>query len=263
MDNLPGDPSNKDSTHPPPFGSNFDPHTNPPDPNNPYAHLNQSSSHNNEVKDILQSEHAKHQKRDTQGKFVKSDYLNDSSNNASSHLTSDSSNLPPHPQSMIPPIIEVNHNVDPSEKTDPPLINFSLTNPVTYFKLFLKRLIKRQAITIRIPVLAIIVIMVGIAGFGVGFQSGMTWAVGRLFPNYSPILKRAITEQGVLQKSSKGEYYLQSNDKDKTQWILKSVSFNVKLDEYINKAVQIKGNLTPTPNLIEVSEVIPFDTYTQ
>lgn len=40
MDNLPNDPSNPNSNNnstPPPFGSGFTPHTNPIDPNNPYA----------------------------------------------------------------------------------------------------------------------------------------------------------------------------------------------------------------------------------
>ncbi len=113
-------------------------------------------------------------------------------------------------------------------------------------------------ITLRIPVLALIVIMVGVGGYGVGFKSGINYALGKLFPNFSPILHRSITAQGIIQKSSEG-YYLQANDKDKTMWTLNPVSSNVKFADYEGMKVQIKGNLTPTPNLIDVSEVISFD----
>lgn len=42
MDNLPNDPPNQNNNNnptPPPFGANFNPHTNPVDPNNPYQSL--------------------------------------------------------------------------------------------------------------------------------------------------------------------------------------------------------------------------------
>ncbi len=204
---MPKDPPDDNKT-PPPFGSSFNPHSNPVDPNNPYQSSPQSPQNTN-------------------------------------------------PSSILPPIIEVNQNTQPSSKKDPPLFGFFLINPVTYLKAFLSRLVKKQAITIKIPVLAIIVFMVGVGGFGIGFQSGTTWALAKLFPNYSPILHREITQQGMIQKSSKG-YFLQTNDKGKTIWNLQSVSANVKLEDYVNQNVQIKGNLTSTPNLIEVSEVISF-----
>lgn len=264
MDNLPKDPP-KDNKTPPSFGANFNPHSNPVDPNNPYQSSPQPPqnanpslpdspnlpNHNSdEIKHEHYSEVAQHKPRDAHGHFIPSDhptYPQPYSN-------------PPHssnPSSILPPIIEVNQNTEPSSKKDPPLFGFFLTNPVTYLKAFLNRLIKRQAITIKIPVLAIIVFMVGIGGFGIGFQSGTTWALAKLFPNYSPLLHREITEQGIIQKLSKG-YFLQANDKGKTIWTLQSVSANVKLEDYVNQSVQVKGNLTSTPNLIEVSEVISF-----
>ncbi len=139
------------------------------------------------------------------------------------------------------------------------LFGFFLTNPVTYLKKFLSKLLKRQMITLRIPVLALIVIMVGVGGFGVGFKSGLNYAVGKLFPNFSPILHRSITAQGIIQKSTKG-YYLQANDKDKTLWTLQAVSSNVKLADFDGMKVEVKGNMTPTPYLIEVSEVVSFES---
>ncbi|OGE25102.1 hypothetical protein A3C26_02065 [Candidatus Daviesbacteria bacterium RIFCSPHIGHO2_02_FULL_39_12] len=83
-------------------------------------------------------------------------------------------------------------------------------------------------------------------------------AVGKLFPNFSPILHRSIIAQGIIQKSTKG-YYLQANDKDKTLWTLQPKSQNVNLADFQDQKVEVKGNMTPTPNLIEISEVVSFD----
>ena len=168
---------------------------------------------------------------------------------------------PPPSPGWLPPIIEINQNTKPTDKKDPPLFGFFLTNPVTYLKAFLSKLLKRQMITLRIPVLALIIIMVGvgggIGGFGIGFQSGINYGLGKLFPNFSPLLHRSISAQGIIQKSSKG-YYLEANDKNKTMWTLNPASSNIKLADYEGMKVQIKGNLTPTSNLIDVSEVISF-----
>lgn len=251
-------PNQNNNPSPPPFGAHFDPHSNPIDPNNPYQ---QPQNPEDALKHNHYSEVAQHKPRDAHGHFksvssqaplIPSEHPTNPTPNQTTSQT------PSNPSSFLPPIIEINQNTQPSSKKDPPLFGFFLTNPVTYLKAFLSRLIKRQAITIKIPVLAIIVFMVGIGGFGIGFQSGTTWALAKLFPNYSPLLHREITEQGIIQKSSKG-YFLQTNDKAKTIWTLQSTSANVKLADYVNQQVQVKGNLTSIPNLIEVSEVISFD----
>lgn len=275
MDNLPGNPSDQNGNNgnsnysvPPPFGSDFNPHQ------TPAASPSQTTIPNPpEESDYLKHEHysevAQHKLRDEHGHFIHSDTLTSqtSPNTPTPPNPPDSPNSP-HPLasptggSFLPPIVEINQTGDPTYKKDPPAFGFFITNPVTYFKAFLNKLIKRQAITIKIPVLAIIVFMVGIGGFGVGFSSGMNWAFARLFPNYSPLLHRSITEQGIIQKSNTGDIILKADDKKSTIWILKSATANVNLEDYINQHVQIRGNLDATPNLIEVSEVISFNKTT-
>ncbi len=282
MDNLPNDPSNPNNGNnnnpPPPFGSGFNPHANPLDPNNPYQTQPQpnpvqsqpqipplNTPNTPENPDALKHEHysevAQNKPRDEHGHFIHT--------NSDPQTPSQSEQTAPNPTPLanpnhapngawLPPIIEINQNTKPTEKEDPPLFGFFLTNPVTYLKKFLSKLLKRQMITLRIPVLALIVIMVGLGGFGVGFKSGLNYAVGKLFPNFSPILHRSITAQGIIQKSTKG-YYLQANDKNKTMWTLQPASSNVKLADFENMKVEVKGNMTPTPNLIEVSEVVSFE----
>lgn len=275
----PNDPSNPNNGNnnnpPPPFGSGFTPHTNPINPTNPYASQPQPNPvppppqtlppnlpNIPENPDALKHEHyseaAQNKPRDEHGHFVHT--------NPDPQTPIQSGQTPPTPQtapnapnpSFLPPLIEINQNTKPTEKEDPPLFGFFLTNPVTYLKKFLTKLLKRQMITLRIPVLALIVVMVGVGGFGVGFKSGLNYAVGKLFPNFSPILHRSITAQGIIQKSSSG-YYLQANDKDKTLWTLQPKSKNINLADFQDQKVEVKGNMTPTPNLIEVSEVTSFD----
>lgn len=293
MDNLPGSPSDQNDNNgssntvpaspiggPPPFGSSINPYSNPVDPNNPYSsqppqtplpNIPASPTQRGEpenpdpFKHDHYSEVAQHKQRDEHGHFIHADHPETLTSpttptpvqQGQAPLISQISPNPP-PSSFLPPIVEINQTGDPTYKKDPPAFGFFITNPVTYFKAFLNKLIKRQAITIKIPVLAIIVFMVGIGGFGVGFSSGMNWAFARLFPNYSPLLHRSITEQGIVQKSSNGDIFLKADDKRSTTWTLKSVSANVKLEDYVNQHVQIRGNLDATPNLIEVSEVILF-----
>lgn len=230
---------------PPPFGSNFDPHINPvtPPQNTFYEH--------HPAPEVIKSS--------TEDPVF---HINLPPGYKPHHTKSIEEQPAPNPtpeKTNLPPIIEINHNIEPTFKKDPPAFGFFITNPVTYLKAFLKKLIKRQAITIKIPILAILVFMVGIGGFGLGFQSGINWALFKIFPNYSPILHRSITEQGTIQKSSTG-YFLQSSGKSQTVWSLQPKSANVKLADFINQKVQVTGNLTSTPNLIEVLEVTSFDT---
>lgn len=196
--------------------------------------------------DPVQSQAAKRQKRDAHGHFVKSDYVDSNSPNPSNSS---------HP-SILPPVIEINQNVEPTKKEDPPLVSFSLTNPVTYLRKFLDKLIKRQAVTIRIPVLAILIVMVGAGGFGLGYNRGLTYTASKLFPDSSPILHRPITKQGVIQKSSKDYVLKAGND----LWKLKPSNSEIQaqLESYVGKPAIVKGNLTSDSFVIEVSEVVSY-----
>lgn len=153
MDNLPNDPKNPNNNPPPPFGTQFNPHTNPVDPNNPYQSSPQppqntnpslSNSPNtpnlpNYNPDALKHEHyseaAQHKPRDEHGHFIHTGH-------SDTITTPTPPNIPNPPQpstpsSILPPIIEINQNTKPSDKKDPPLFGFFITNPVTYLKIFL------------------------------------------------------------------------------------------------------------------------------
>lgn len=271
--NLPNDPPNQNNNPPaspdgsqggpPPFGSDFNPHVNPPDPNNPY----QSQPPQNPVPNIVdpvQSWIAKHEHRDEHGRFVKSPQTTLNSQNSLNTPTSPNTSTPssnPVPNgtgansSFLPPLIEVNQNTNPSAKEDPPLFGFFITNPVTYLRKFLTKLLKNQAVTIKVPILTIILILTATGGFGLGFKSALYFAAAKIFPTNSPVLHRPFSDQGIIQKSSSG-YFLKT--KNNTLWELKSLSSNSldTLTQSIGKQVIIKGNLTPEANTVEVKEII-------
>lgn len=155
---------------------------------------------------------------------------------------------PPHP-GHLPPPIKVTENKKYSETNDPPLVSLSFTNPITYLKLFIKKLLNNEGITIKIkPLTAIAMIAALSLAFGSGFNIAQTF-----FPNSSPILKRPITLQGTIQKSETGQVYLSLPDN--TFWTLSGASQNL----FPGKQAIVKGNLTPEPNVIKVSEIIAFE----
>lgn len=160
-------------------------------------------------------------------------------------------NLPPPVQ-----VIQGDGKSNSSLKDDDSLVDIKVNNPFAKFFNWIKDFIKKQSnITIKIPIIGIALVL---SGFGVGLGSGYSWgfnaAVHKLFPDSSPILHRAITLEGVVQKSSLGQYYLKSEGA--TLWTLKSVKSSLNLGDYLNKEVTVKGNLTKDKNVIEVSEVI-------
>src|SRR3989344_5259486 len=202
------------------------PASNPSNPSNP---PNQS---NNNVVDPIQSWVAKHEQRDSSGRFVPTEHLKNPNPNTP--------NSPNNPNLHLP--IQVTQNNKYSEKNDPPLVAVSITNPITYLKLFIKRLLKNEGITIKIkPLTAIAMILALSAAFGTGFNVATFF-----FPNSSPIFHRQVSYQGTIQKNQIGEYFLILPDS--SLWKLKPKFTNINLDELVGKQTMIQGNLTREPN---------------
>lgn len=234
-DNLP-DQNNK----PNPWDS---PQTSAPEvPNAPNPP--QSVPNSNTV-DPVQSWVAQHEQRDSSGKFISSD-----------HIKTESQTTPNLPNTQnLPSPVSFTQNNKYSEKNDPPLVAVSITNPVTYLKLFLKRFLKNEGIDIRLkikPLTVIACVLALSAAFGTGFNVAQMF-----FPTSSPLLHRAITLQGNIQRSETGQYYLSLPDN--SMWTLRPKNNNINLANDINRQVMVKGNMTPENNVIEVKEVITFD----
>lgn len=241
--NLPNDPSNpnnNNSNPPPPFGSKFNPHTNPPDPNNPYQNLppkpppQDSSPHHPKPRGRILSEEEKLHLRDLALHKPK---------DAHGHW------------------ITVTENTKYSEKNDPPLVNanISVTNPVTYFKKWVGKFLNNQDIDLRIKIKPFATIGLVIS-FGV--IGATSFGIGRyLFPYSSPIFHRQVVYTGTVLKDGSGQYLLKTSDSN--LWKLKPKTGIINLSSLENRQVVITGNLTAEKYLIEVSEIIISDTNPQ
>lgn len=189
MDNLPKDPPDQiNNSVPPPFGSGFNPHTNPIDPNNPYASQPQQPNYPQQPQvpipeplnalntptttqqqgqapfspsitpntpnvpenpDTLKHEHysevAQNKPRDEHGHFIHANPDPQTPQNTPNPSIPSDPSLPDEASAkpgFLPPIIEINQNTKPTEKEDPPLFGFFITNPVTYLKKFLSGLLR-------------------------------------------------------------------------------------------------------------------------
>ncbi|MBU1000775.1 hypothetical protein KKE78_05290 [Patescibacteria group bacterium] len=141
---------------------------------------------------------------------------------------------PPDPKPShkpkTPPAIKIIQNNKYSEKVDPPLIDVKVTNPITYLKNWLERLLKNQDIDIRIkikPFATLALIIAFSATFGIGYNVGLKKAANVFFPDSSPILHREVTHQGTIQKTDTGKYYLSLPDA--SLWALNAASSTVSV----------------------------------
>jgi len=156
----------------------------------------------------------------------------------------------------LPPPVRVTKIEKYSEQNDPPMVDVKVTNPVTYFKKWVGKLLNNQDIDIRLKIKPFATIGLILAFTAVG---GTTFSIGRyFFPNSSPVLHRAISLQGTVQRSETGQNYLSLQDG--SLWSLKPVNGKVNLVNVAGKQVTVKGNLTAEANVINVSEVIVFQS---
>lgn len=155
----------------------------------------------------------------------------------------------------LPGPIQITHTDKYSEKDDPPLVDVKVTNPVTYLKKWLDKLLKNQDIDIRLRIKPFATIGLGLAFLAV---SGTSFSIGRyLFPNSSPIFHREVIYQGSVQKTDQGIYLALPNS-DLYTLKLKEKSI-VNFNTLQEGQALVKGNLTVQPFVIEVSEIIPLE----
>lgn len=157
----------------------------------------------------------------------------------------------------LPPPIKITPNPpNTPDAPDDPLFEAKINNPFSKFFNWLKNFLKRnQCITIKIPIIGILIAVVSsLSTLGIGYNWGFNSALSTFFPDSSPVFHRAISVEGVVQKSASGKFYLKAADN--YTWTLKSVNSAVNLVDYAGQQVTIKGNLTKEKSLIEVSEII-------
>lgn len=251
MDNLPNDSSDGNKL-PPAFGTHFDPHSNPQDPNNPYQTQPPVSPQitSESAENLTHSEVAKHQHRDAHGHFI-TEHPKEESNISPVSVPP---TTPTTPIPSVPPIQVIHGSDGGNDESDDNLAEFKLKNPFSKFFHWLMRLIKSEGINIKIKPLTAIAITVALTGGG-GIAGG---ALVYFFPHNSPLLHRAVVYQGKLQRTETGFVLTLPNSDLYT--LKPKTNTNINFKSLSNGPVLVKGNLTPENFVIEVSEIIPLGT---
>lgn len=155
-----------------------------------------------------------------------------------------------HPSVEITPVKQI------SDQNDPPLIDLKITNPLTYLKRWLSRILRNEGIILKLtikPLTAIFMVLAFTTVGGAGFSVAEVF-----FPNSSPIFHRSVVHQGIIEKTPTGSYVLSKVDGSSSLFTLKnpsSVTQNL-LEQRLNQAVIVKGNLGREPNVIDIKEVL-------
>lgn len=168
---------------------------------------------------------------------------------------------------MESPVPDPNSSVKVTVKPPqiPDLINFRLSNPVTYLKLWWKKVMSKEGIDFRFrihPVTAIIIISIlTLGGFGIGRASVVSYipALGMIIPTSTPApsdwVDSGIT--GKLQLTpNTNKYYLIT-----TSATAVSLQFDkyVDLNKYIGKRILASGSYNSKTHVLIISDILDLE----
>lgn len=166
-------------------------------------------------------------------------------------------------------------NTSTSKKTDiPPLVNLQVSNPITYLKLWWKKIIGNEGIEIKLKVRPLTAIVIIVLLFGLSFGAGWVSALFSqipilkdVIPNQTPVVYstpasdqwRLTAFSGLLQQTG-GKFYLVTTD---AEAITLEVPSNVNLAKYIGKKIFATGKYYKGLGLLEVSEASDLEVVLQ
>lgn len=201
------------------------------------------------------AEVAKKQKRGPHGEFIKAD---GSTANQS--------------QTGIPSIVS---KLTTSEDSTPPLLSFKVTNPITYLKLWWRKVMYNEGIDFRFrihPVTAVVIVAVILGGtFSAGFivSALRTVPVVKDFlpsPTPLPVItptpdpNRPAAYSGVLRKGTDGRFYLQTGDGQAVNLIIPT---NVSLEKYVGKRIFATGTYNTQTQFLTVTDTTDLEVLPQ
>lgn len=159
--------------------------------------------------------------------------------------------------------------------SDPPLVSFSVTNPVTYLKSWWKRIIGNEGVEIKIKVRPLTTLLIVVVLFSGTFSLGALTALVHNIPVLREVLPLATDSpvvdlwrdeaySGILRKIADGKYYLQTTD---AKAINLTIPSNVNLEKYVGKRIFASGRYNIVSGFLEVTdatdlEVLPLQAQT-
>lgn len=156
-----------------------------------------------------------------------------------------------------PDLLNITHNNNYKENDDPPMIDVKITNPVTYLKLWFKKLFSNEGIDISFKVKPITAVLIVLAITTIVGGTSLSLAKWYFFPILVPthmIAKTSYT--GKLQSS--GEKFILVTTSSQA-YILKNDSPQ-NLSQLKDQNVLVTGKLNNKTNIIEVSEIASLNT---
>jgi len=201
------------------------------------------------------AEVAKKQKRGPHGEFIKADGTS-------------TGQVPSGAPSLI-------SSLTTSNDSTPPLLSFKVTNPITYLKLWWRKVMYNEGIDFRFrvhPVTAVVIVAVILGGtFSAGFivSALRTVPVVKDFlpsPTPLPVVtptpdpNRPAAYSGILRKGTDGRFYLQTGDGQAVNLIIPS---NVSLEKYVGKRIFATGTYNTQTQFLTVTDATDLEVLPQ
>ncbi len=173
-----------------------------------------------------------------------------------------SPNVTPTPDPSVPTGSTVRVTVKPT--VEPDLINFKVSNPVTYLRLWWKKVIANEGINIKIrPLTAIALTLIAVGGvYGGGYVTAMNVlrrvpVINQFVPTPIPpaIVTKDTAYAGVLRKSGE-RFYLQTGDGQAINLIIPS---NVNLTNLVGKRIFATGSYNTQTGYLTVTDAMDLE----
>lgn len=163
----------------------------------------------------------------------------------------------------------------PTEKkpvqADPPLVSFSVTNPVTYLKSWWKRIIGNEGVEVKVkihPLTTLVIVLILFSGtFSLGAITALLHDVPVLkevlpLPSITPLPDpwRDAAYSGTLRKIADGKFYLQTVD---AKAINLAIPDNVNLEKYVGKRIFASGRYNVDSGVLEVTDATDLEVLPQ
>lgn len=199
--------------------------------------------------------------RDSEGRFISND-LHEAGKSTQSQDKNQSSL-----SNAVPSLFSLNSKTE--SQTTPPLLDIKITNPITYLKIWWKRILANEGIDFRLrihPLTAIIISLAIAAGsFGLGrvtlpANSPIIKYIPQLAPSPAPDPWRETAFTGILRYSdSSKKYYLTTGA---SEAITLEVPANVDLSKQSGKRIFATGKYNKDSGILKVAsstdlEILP------
>ncbi len=182
------------------------------------------------------------------------------------------SGVPESSSSKLPPFVSVNQGgqvqqtVVTTRRTDAPLFDLKITNPIVYLKAWWKRIIANEGVDFRFRIrpLTAIAMALGIAAIGFGFgrfalpeSSPIVKYLPMLAPSPSPNVWKETAFTGVLKYTQANQrYYLVTTE---AEAVTLNAPANVNLAKLLGKRILVVGNYNTQTGIMTVTDTADME----